>query len=125
VSCRRATIAGPIGSAAPALVVALLPKCPACLGASLAIVSSLGLGELAPGVLRAVMFGGLVIALALLGRAARRRDRWVAFAVSCVGATIVAAGSLVDAGRATLVAGVVVLYAGALRIYLAPRKLCP
>lgn len=123
MSCRRTAVAGPIGSAVPALAFALLPKCPACLGASLAIVSSLGLGELDPGVLRGVMMASLLVALGLLARAARRRDRWIAFVVACAGAAVVGLGSICDAGRPTLLVGVTVLYAGALRIYLTPRKL--
>jgi hypothetical protein len=110
--------AAAIGSAVPALLVALLPKCPACLGAYLAVASSLGLGKLDPGVLYAVMFGGLVVSLVLLGRAARRRHRWGAFAVACIGAAIVVGGRTFDAGRIVLLVGVIALYAGALQIYL-------
>jgi hypothetical protein len=116
-SGRRRTLAG-LGSASPALLVALLPKCPACLGAYLAIASSLGLGKLDPSVLWAVMLAGLVLALALLGRAAARRRRWGAFAIACLGAAVLLVGRVEDAGRGPVVAGLVLLYAGALRIYL-------
>jgi hypothetical protein len=111
-------IAKSLGSMVPALAVALLPKCPACLGAYLAIGSSLGLGKLDPGVLWAVMVAALVASLALLGRGAARRHRWPAFAVACLGATIVLGARVVEAGRIAMLAGVVLLYAGALRIYL-------
>jgi Na+/melibiose symporter-like transporter len=107
-----------IGSAVPALLVALLPKCPACLGAYLAVASSLGLNKLDPGALFAVMFGGLVLSLVFLARAARRRHRWPAFAVACVGAVVIVAGRTFDASRIVLFAGVATLYAGAFRIYL-------
>jgi hypothetical protein len=111
-------IARSLGSALPAVLVALIPKCPACLGAYLAIGSSLGLGRLDPGVLWGVMICGLVGSLALLGLAASRRHRWGAFAVACAGAAIVLGGRLAGAGRFVLIAGVAVLYAGALRIYV-------
>ncbi|HEY0254005.1 MAG TPA: hypothetical protein VGC41_20890, partial [Kofleriaceae bacterium] len=74
-------IARSIASSAPALVVALLPKCPACLGAYLAVASSVGMGRVSPGILFAVMAGAMGLALALLGRAAKRRHRWIAFAI--------------------------------------------
>lgn len=116
---RTATaVAGPLGSALPALAVALLPKCPACLGAYLAMGSGLGLGGVSPGVMSAVLIGVLGLALALLGRAAARRKLWGAFAVACVGAAIVVAGRALDAGRIAGFTGVALLYAGALWIYI-------
>jgi hypothetical protein len=110
--------ARPIGSVVPALAVALLPKCPACVAAYLAVASSIGLGKLDPGVISAVLIGVLVLALALLGRAAARRRRWGAFAIACTGTAIVLGARALDAGRVAMIAGVVVLYAGAAAIYL-------
>jgi hypothetical protein len=126
MTCARRTlgaVAKPLGSASPALLVALLPKCPACIGAYLAILSGLGLDHVDPGVLQGIMIGGLVVALGLLGRAAARRGRWLVFAVACTGAAIVVAGRWLDAERVVLIAGVVLLYAGALGVYLR-RRVC-
>ncbi|HEX4454195.1 MAG TPA: hypothetical protein VH143_25200 [Kofleriaceae bacterium] len=111
-------IAKPLGSALPALAVALLPKCPACVAAYLAVASSIGLGKLDPGIVSAVLIGVLVIALALLGRTAARRRRWGAFAIACTGTAIVLGARAFDGGRIAMIGGVVVLYAGAAAIYL-------
>jgi hypothetical protein len=119
---RRTAVAAPLASAVPAVIVALLPKCPACLGAYLAVASGAGLGQVDPGVVWALSIGALIGALALLGRAARRRHRWTAFGVACAGAAVVLGGRALDAGRLALVAGVALLYAGALAIYLGRRR---
>jgi len=116
MTCAR--IARPIGSAAPALAFALLPKCPACLGASLAFAASLGISA---GVLRGFVMASFATALVLLAIVARRRQQMAAFAVACSGASIVALGRWLDLGLPVLVVGVVVLYGAALRIYLTGR----
>lgn len=111
------TVVRPLGSASPALLLALLPKCPACLGAYLAVASSVGLDQVSSSALLAVTIAGLAIALVLLGRAAARRGRWLAFAVAVLGAVVVTGGRLADASRAAQLVGAILLYAGALRIY--------
>lgn len=117
-----ASVTGPLGSALPALAVALAPKCPACLGAYLALGSGLGLGRLDPGVLWAGMIAVLGAALALLGRAAARRHRWGSFAAACAGAALVLGGRALDAGQGVAIAGVALLYAGALAIYVSKLR---
>jgi hypothetical protein len=126
-------LARPLGSASPALLIALVPKCPACLGAYLAVASSVGLDRVSPGALQGIAVLGLAIALVLLGRAAARPSRgdtarrlrgtrrWLAFAVAVLGAVAVTWGRLADAPRAAVLAGVGLLYAGALPIYLGRR----
>ncbi|MFT3697025.1 MAG: hypothetical protein QM831_28040 [Kofleriaceae bacterium] len=114
-----------IGSAVPALAVALLPKCPACLGAYLAVASSVGINHINPGVLMAVVIGTMALALFLLGRAAKRRHRWIAFGVACAGAAIVLGARFVDGGKVPMIAGVLTLYAGAFRIYFKRKYALP
>lgn len=120
-SSRRAAlaVAGPIGGALPALAIALLPKCPACLGAYLAFASGLGLGRLRPGPVWAVAIAGTLLALALLGVAARRRRRVSGFVVACAGAALTLGGRALDLRPALLLTGVALLYAGALWTYMA------
>lgn len=110
-------IARAAGSTVPALIVALLPKCPACVGAYLAVASSVGIDRVNPGVVMAVMVCTMGLALGLLGRAAKRRHRWIAFAVACTGAAVVLGARVFDGGRIPMFAGVLTLYAGAFRIY--------
>jgi hypothetical protein len=115
---RALAVTRPVGSALPALLLALLPKCPACLGAYLAFASGLGIGNVPPGPLWAVTIGATALALYFLGRAAARRHRWGAFAIASVGATVALGGRLGELPTAIPLAGVALLYAGALRIYL-------
>ncbi|HEY4239112.1 MAG TPA: hypothetical protein VGM88_04825 [Kofleriaceae bacterium] len=117
-------IGKPLASASPALLVALLPKCPACLGAYLAFASGLGIDKVPPGVLVAVMVAGLGLALALLGRAAARRHRWIAFGIACTGALLVVIARGLDAPRPVMLASLLPLYAGALGIYLRRGAAC-
>jgi hypothetical protein len=75
----RATLAGrcleAVGWAVPGIVLTLLPKCPACLAAYVAVGTGIGLSATAAGQLRLLLVVGCMGAIAFL--AARRARRLV------------------------------------------------
>ena len=82
---------GPVGG----VLAALAPKglCPICLASSGSVLSSLGLTFLADdAVMRWLLAGILGVALLAFFMSARRKERWVMFAIAVAGALAVYGG---------------------------------
>ena len=118
------TVSRSIAAAAPGVLVAVLPKCPICLGAYLAFASGLAL-PISPGRFVALTLALLALALVVLARAASRARRWPAFGVAAIGGGLVTIARVVAASSAWTWIGVALLYAGAAWIcafYTASRE---
>lgn len=81
-----------------ALGAALLPKCPACLGAYLGVFGALGAGTLDRSILAwawPLACGAVALALARVLSAARRQNRYGGLVVCGIGAGLLALGRMV------------------------------
>jgi protein SCO1/2 len=112
-------------SAIAPLVIALLPKCPLCLGAYLAAfgVSGLQIAPHRPWIL-ALSLVFVIVNLSMIFRRSRRTANLVPFALAVVGATVLIAGAAFGAplaltGAAILVAASVV---SSMNVRLARRR---
>ena len=102
-----------IAAAAPGVLVAILPKCPVCLGAYVALA---GL-SISPARFLALTLAVLALALIVIARAAGRAHRWRAFGIAAVGGVLVGLSRVLAASAAWTWIGVALLYAGAVWIY--------
>ena len=108
-----ATPASPLGAATSALLLTLLPKCPACAAGYVALLSALGVRKLPTTALALLALVVLAIALVLLGRAAWTRRRPLPFALALAGAVVVLAGRWLGAPLCAPLAGAALLFVGA------------
>jgi hypothetical protein len=104
-----------IAAAAPSVLVAVLPKCPVCLGAYLAFASV----SISPGRFLAFTLAVLALALIVLARAARRAGRWRPFWLAAIGGVLVGTARVLAASTVWTWLGVALIYAGAVWIYTA------
>jgi|HubBroStandDraft_6_1064221.scaffolds.fasta_scaffold406643_2 hypothetical protein len=102
-----------IAAATPGVVVAVLPKCPVCLGAYVALAGV----SISPAKFLALTLALLALALLVLARAAGRTNRWRAFGLAAIGGVLVGLARGFAASTAWTWIGVALIYAGAVWIY--------
>ena len=111
---------GPVGGA----LAVLVPKgiCPLCLATSGSVLSSLGLTFLAnDNVMRWLLAGILCIALLAFFISARRKERWIMFAVAITGALAVYGGWMLDSTIAVYSGSALLVIASVLNLWK-PRE---
>jgi hypothetical protein len=115
ISTRRSVRRRSVLTALPAVAVALLPKCPACLSAYAALASSLGLGFLIESAYLLPLIL-VVLIVAVLAHRMRKKDhrKYAAIALEAFGVSIVLAGKFLFDSRPVVLGGIACLIAGSL-----------
>lgn len=109
----------------PALVVAILPKCPLCFAAYLSAFGLFGISPLQYGswILPLTIFFSTVT-VAIFFRQAKRNDEYISFFLSLIGLTLISVGKFYFENNLLMYAGIAILFISAAWLSKAKRKVC-